>query len=188
MSFGIKVAKKGYSVLDKTKSKSTKLSKSTPCHIHYGLALPYLNGAYLQIERFNNVISEPKDNAPNIVIKCLHEISALFEDLSTVAIYVKMAGQENKFHKLIIDIRNHIRHDIRENFEQEDEVRRIGRVKRLNIDPTLLTDIGFEKEKIKIGEVSIKVLEIKTYLDWAKEIIQDSLNDAKNKGFIKFEK
>lgn len=187
MSFGIKAAKKGYSVLDKIKSKSIDFSKSTPNHIHYGLALPYLNGAYLQLERFHNVILESKIDAPNIVISCLHEVSTLFEDLSTVAIYVKMAGQDNNLHKMIIDIRNHIRHDIRENFEQEDENRSICRAKRLKIDPTLLTSINFEVDTITVGETVIKILIIKNYLDWAKVIIQESLDDAKDKGYIKFE-
>jgi hypothetical protein len=184
MNLKIEVAKKGYSILDRTKPKSNNLSKSTPNYIHYGLALPYLNGAYLQIDRYNCAILELKTNAPNKVLKCLHEASILFEDLSTIVKYVKMAGQDNELNRLIIDIRNHIRHDIRENFEQEDQERNVSRAKRLKIHPTLLTSISFEVDNIKVGETICKIQTIKDYLNWATKIIHESLHSAMSKGYI----
>ncbi len=43
---------------------------------------------------------------------------------------------------LLIDIRNHIRHDIRDNFDEEEDVRKKPRLKRLGIKANLQNGFG----------------------------------------------
>ena len=116
---------------------------------------------------------------------CLHEASTLFEDLCTVGKYIEKCGEKHKLHKLWFDVRNHIRHDIREEFDNKTSLRKSSRAKRLKLNPKLQTDIRFDPKFIKIGGVTITIDQINDYLDWADKIISDVLSEAKKKGYIK---
>ncbi len=184
MHYGIKVSKSGFDVTDRSKPRKIS-SKTRPDYIIYALSLPYLNGAYNQIQRYIYAISILEKSKTNGVIICLHEISTLFEDLDTVARYIDETGITHDLHTLIRVVRNHIRHDIRENFDVEDHKFKNQRNSILKIDPTLQTHIGFHKDSIKIGEIIISIEEIKNYLDWARKIIEQEIKKAKEMGYIK---
>lgn len=186
MDQGIKVSKRGFNVLniDKSRTKNFQEKRILP-HLLYALALPYLNGAKKQAERYQIAALSLKEKPVIAVYECLHEASTLFEDLSTVGKYAEKCGHNNDQHQLWFDVRNHIRHDVREEFDNEDDLRKNKRAARLKLDPRLQTNIGFTENSIKVGGVTIELHQINTYIKWAESIIVGVLNDAKKKGEIK---
>ena len=99
--------------------------------------------------------------------------------------YAEKCGNKNELHQLWFDVRNHIRHDVREEYDNETDSRKNKRAERLKLNPKLQTNIGFTIDSIKIGGTIVEIGQIKTYLDWAENIIVDILNDAKKRGYIK---
>jgi len=118
-------------------------------------------------------------------MQCLHESSTLFEDLNTVARYVKKCGYSHESHELWYDIRNHIRHDVREEFDNQHDERKKQRAKRLNLDQKLQIDISFSNDVIRIGNIIVKISDIEIYLAWASKIFEKILSDAQKDGLIK---
>lgn len=185
LDYGIKVSKRGYSVTDLNQERIGDHTKESPTHMAYALSLPYLYGARTQINRYQLATSALKKNPSGAVIECIHEISTLFEDLCTVSKYAEKCGNTHDLHKLWIDVRNHIRHDIREELDNEGNKRKNGRSVRLKLNEKLQTSIGFSPELIKIGETEIEINQISSYLDWADKKISEVLNKAKETGQIK---
>lgn len=185
LDYGIKVSKKGFNVIDLNQERKENTEDNIQPHMEYALALPYLYGAKTQVERFRAAAFTLKQNPSGSVITCIHEVSTLFEDLCTVSKYVKKCGNKHDFHKLIRDVRNHIRHDTRDNYDNESDFRKKDRAKRaerLKLDPKLQTSMGFSLDLIKVGDVEIEVKEIISYLDWADKIITDVMKKAKESG------
>ncbi len=189
LNYGIKVSKWGFNVIDldqKGQGNNTE-SKITP-HFEYALALPYLRGAKVQIQRYQLAASSLDQNPSNGVINCIHEVSNLFEDLNTVNKYIKKCGNTHEFHKTVAEVRNHIRHDTIDQYDNESEYWKKNREIRagnLKIDPRLQTSLGFSLDLIKVGETEIKISEIVEYLEWADKVITKVMNNAKVKGQIK---
>jgi hypothetical protein len=178
----IRVAKKGFNVL-KPEEKRKELSiKTTPAPLLYAIALTYLFGAKKQLDRYKIAALTLKKKPVMGVYECLHEASTLFEDLCTVGKYIEKCKEQHELHKLWFDVRNHIRHDVREEFDDETSLRKNNRAKRLKIDPQLQTDIEFSNDSIKIGEKVIEVNIINSYLAWAEKIIFSTLDEAKKRG------
>lgn len=171
MDYGIKVSRKDA----KGKHKIT--------HILLVLAIPYLNGAKKQIDRYAEAASGLEQDPINSVNDCLHEASCLFEDLATIAKYTKLCQKEHSLNNLWEDIRNHIRHDIRENFGNDD-ARKKKRLTNLGVKSHLQTSMGFDNAKIKIGETTIKLKTIEEYLEWATGVINSAIEDAEKRGGI----
>lgn len=189
MDHGIKITQQGVDVkqadLENVKKPKTDAKKRILPHLLYALALPYFYGARTQIERYETAAATLKEKPVTSVQACLHEISCLFEDLVTVSKYAEMCGHKHELHKLWLDVRNHIRHDVREEFDNESDARKNARAKRLGLNEKLQTSIGFEPEAIKVGSTRIEVGTIKEYLDWAENIIGGVLKEAQDKGWIK---
>ncbi|PJE58317.1 MAG: hypothetical protein COU81_01375, partial [Candidatus Portnoybacteria bacterium CG10_big_fil_rev_8_21_14_0_10_36_7] len=110
--------------------------------------------------------------------------STLFEDLNTVVIYMRKCGEDHKNHQSWIDIRNHIRHAVREEFDEEDDLVKNERAQRLSLDPKLQLSIGFDIDAIKVGGTVIELSEVNKYLVWAEGVIADILAEASEVGFI----
>lgn len=185
MNQGIKMTKQGFNVLDPSLSRSKKRNVGTPPHLLYAIALSYLLGSKKQVIRYQEAANTLKKRPILGVYDCLHEFSTLLEDLSAVGKYIEKCGTTNELHQLWFDVRNHIRHDIREEFDNESSSRKNDRAKRLKINTKLQTDIGFDKDSVKVGGVLVKISDINAYLEWADKIISDVLVDAKSKGCIK---
>lgn len=186
MTHVIRVSNQGFDVTNIDGKRVRKPSGATLLpHLLYALALPYLFGAKKQIERYQQAASTLKERPVRGVYECLHEASTLFEDLSTVAKYAEMCGHKNKLHQLWFDVRNHIRHDVREEFDRESSLRKNKRTERLKLNPSLQTNLEFTDDSIKVGGVLIETEEINNYLEWAKVIIENTLNEARRKGHIK---
>jgi hypothetical protein len=184
----IRVSKQGFNVLNsKEKRKELPTEKLLP-HLLYALALTYLLGAKKQLERYKIATLTLEKSPINRVYACLHEASTLFEDLCTVGKYVEICKDKNELHQLWFDVRNHIRHDIREEFDNESSPRKKSRADRLKIAPQLQTDIEFTSDSIKIGESVIEINIINNYLEWAEKVIFSVLNNAKKRGDLVFEK
>ncbi len=189
LNYGIKVSKWGFNVIDldqKGQANNTE-SKIIP-HIEYALALPYLRGAKVQIHRYQLAASSLDQNPSNGVINCIHEVSNLFEDLNTVNKYIEKCGNTHEFHKTVVEVRNHIRHDTLDQYDNESEYwkkNRKDRAGKLKIDPRLQTSLGFSLDLIKVGETEIKISEIDEYLEWADKVVTKVMNNAKDKGQIK---
>ena len=154
-------------------------------HILYALALPYLLGAKIQVKRYQLAASSLEKRPVNGVYDCLHEASSLFEDLNTIGKYAEKCGSKNDLHQLWLDVRNHIRHDIREEYDNESSSLKNKRAERLKLDSKLQTNIGFTIEAIKIGGTVIEISQISDYLQWAENLIESILNNAKDAGQIK---
>lgn len=186
MAHVVKISKQGFNVMDANKKRSKKLNNKGPLpHLLYAIALAYLLGAKKQVKRYQAVAVTLKRRPVQGVYDCLHETSTLFEDLCTVGKYIEKCGEKHKLHQLWFDARNHIRHDIREEFDSETNSRKSRRAKRLKLNHKLQTNISFTPSSIKIGGIVIKIDQITVYLDWADKIISDVLNEAKKKGYIK---
>lgn len=185
--FTLKIAKKGFSVtnMDINKKKTSNDSKKKMPHLLTAVALTYFYGSKTQLKRYQIAVSNlDKDNAVNGTYVCLHEISSLFEDVNTVAKYMEECGYKNDLHQLWLDIRNHIRHDVREEFDNNDDSRKEQRALRLKLDPKLQMDISFEVSVIHIGGTDIKISQIEEYLKWSEDIMGKILVDAQNLGYI----
>lgn len=183
---GIKVSKQGYSVtnINSDRNKIPRNNSVLP-HLLYALALPYLIGAKTQVKRYQIAASYLNEQPVNGVYECLHEVSTLFEDLNTIGKYTEKCGSENELHQLWLDVRNHIRHDIREEYDIESDLRKNKRAERLKLDPRLQTNIEFATDSIKIGGIIIEIDQINNYLKWAENIIVNILDNAKKQGYIK---
>ena len=185
MDFGVKISHKGFSVtnLDKERSQQT-IQKTVLPHLLSGLALPYLLGAKSQVERYISTASQLKTRPTIATMGCLHEASTLFEDLNTVVIYMRKSGKDHKHHQLWMDIRNHIRHDVREEFDKEDDSTKNSRAQRLGLDPKLQISIGFDIDAIKVGATLVELAQIRKYLVWAEGVIAGILAEANKNGSL----
>lgn len=186
MNFGIKLSKPGYDVNDQgaTSPRGPK-PKRPDAHLLYSFAIPYLMGAHVTVQRYRQTASTLKTTPVVGVQSCLHEASTLFEDLTTISKYAEMCGDTHEKHQLWIDVRNHIRHDTREEYDKENKNWKNVRAERLGLDDRLQTNIGFSETAIKVGSVQITLDEIEEYLKWATELFNKTMNDARAKGYIK---
>lgn len=185
--FTLKVAKKGFSVtnMDINKKKTSNSNNKKMPHLLTAVALTYFYGAKTQIKRYQLVASSlNKNNAVTGIYTCLHEMSSLFEDVNTVAKYMEECGFKNDLHQLWLDVRNHIRHDVREEFDNDGDLRKEQRALRLKLNPKLQMDISFEVDTIHIGGTDIKISQVEEYLKWAEDIMGKILVDAQNLGYI----
>ncbi|MFA5197158.1 MAG: hypothetical protein WC437_01890 [Patescibacteria group bacterium] len=183
--WGIKISKKGQDISDEIVKIIKPQGESQTAHIQYILVLPYIVGAKKQVDRYQKVASTLGRTQLNGVLVCIHEVSCLFEDLSTIAIYSELYGKSNDLNDLWRDIRNHIRHDFREEFDDVNDNRKIERAKNLKLTPKLQADIGFTPDSIKIGTVTVEIQQIINYIKWAEDVMAKVLNEAKKKSYIK---
>lgn len=183
MNYGIKISKRDFNVLDLDQKNQTKKEKREIAHILTLLALPYVLGAKAQVERYKLVARILESNPKLGTLGCLHEISNLFEDLNSVLIYLRKCNIDHKDHTTWEDIRNHLRHSIREEFDKDDELKE-ARSKRLGLDPRLQVNIGFDLDAVKLGETVIELGRVINYLEWAEKKINLILNEAQQSGKV----
>ncbi len=183
MSKGIKFSKS----VSEGSSEQTQLKRTFAPHLLYANGMAYLIGAGEQVNRYREASKELTVNAVMGVYKCLHEISNLFEDLVTVSKYIEMSGVNHQKHQLWLDVRNHIRHDVREEYDNETNKRKNDRAKRLKINEKLQTEITFDTTSFSVGGTVITLDEINEYIQWASKIFDDVMVEAMKKGLIKNE-
>ena len=189
MSYVFKVSKAGYDVNDENVKPSDDQKKTRETiHMLHFLASPYLLGAKLQLIRYREEARKlNKQRAAIGIMACLHESSCLFEDIVTVLTYLEKCGLSHRMNPLLLDIRNHIRHDIRDNFDKDQDIRKRPRLERLGIKITLQTEMEFSSEFIRVGKKIVYLKDIDSYIAWAESSINKVLVDARKKGMLKEE-
>lgn len=166
----LKIAKQGCDI-DGVRKEVVAEVKETPRYKYLPFILLFLNGAKKQLERYIET-SQHNENS-GMFLECLHETSTLFEDLNTLGKYIDKCidsqdlQEMKEKHYLWLNIRNHIRHDIREGFDREMDARKNTRAKELGLDPQLQMDIKLRVDFIQIGTTIVTIKEISDYLDWA---------------------
>lgn len=115
---------------------------------------------------------------------CLHEALALLEDLDTLSWYTQKCGETHKLNKTIRNMRNHARHDIRENIDHESHDGRQKRAKRLGVHQNLMVHIGFDDNAIKMGSTVLTLDEATQYIEWATNILTKVMASAIKAGRI----
>ncbi len=181
--FKIKVSKGGYNI-DGTKA-SPPTSKRIDAHILYSLAIPYLMGAHVTVNRYRQEAAQLHATPVRSTQACLHETSTLFEDLATISKYTSMCSDNHKNGKLWVDIRNHIRHDFREEFDKEDKKIKNARAIELGLPPEIQTDIAFSEIAIRVGAITVPLKDIDDYISWAATLFNKVMNEARIKGYVK---
>lgn len=187
MHYVFQVSKTGYDIKTKkyTPPQEGNTKESVTAGILEMLAYPHIIGAHLQLKRYEQAVNQlNKKTAAHGTIICFLESASLFENLATISIYLEYCGTKHKMHPLFQDIRNHIRHDIRENFIEED-ARERNRRGRLKIDKHLQFSIGFSKDAIKVGGIMLTLKDINDYIEWANKEIGKVLSEAKRQGRLK---
>lgn len=189
MHYVIQVSNRGFNVMDLKQQRSQKPSPNEALpHLLSTLALPYLLGAKTQVKRYEAAAATLSLRSTLATMECLHEASTLFEDLNTVVVYIRKCGKDHKSHQLWVDIRNHIRHSVREEYDRENDKVKNDRAQRLGLNPKLQIGIGFDKDAIKVGETVVEIADVKSYLAWAEGVIAEILSKAQKDGYFKQDK
>lgn len=183
MNYGIKVSKKDVNVLDLDIKALTNTNKREIAHLLAQLAQPYILGAKTQIIRYQAAALSLESNPTSGVIECIHETSNLFEDLNCLLIYLRKCNKDHRDHVVWEDIRNHIRHAIRDEFDKDDTTKEI-RAKRLGVDSRLQIEMGFDLDAVRVGQTLVKLNRIIRYLEWAENECRIILEKAEREGRI----
>lgn len=154
-----------------TQAEPDNIFKSGPA-VH-ALCSPYIIGARLQIERYMEAESQLKHAGVNAAYRCIHEVSSLYEDLDMIRRYTRGLGIDLWDDKLCIaDVRNAIRHDIREEVASKNNRKQTSRrAEKLKLKPGLQFELGFSSDGISVGEQNVKLKEISHYVDVAEKLL-----------------
>lgn len=184
MSHGVKISEAGSDIVKgrNTENTTPDHSMETLSYMISGIALPYLRGASVSLQRFNE--ASQKEKNIEFVYDCLHEASSLLEDLDTVDRYIIMCGEKHELHDKILNMRNHIRHDMRDNLTHESNDGRRKRAKKLGIDEHLIVSISFDVGTIYIGKTSLTSSEIVEFLIFADSVFSSLVENGIAKGKI----
>lgn len=183
MSHGMKVSANGYDINGKQISHEVKEEASITPHMLSAVAMAFLQGAEVSLYRYIDAAIVMKADI-NHIFTCLYELSSLMEHLDSVDRYMIMCGTTDPLHKRILNIRNHIRHDLRDNLSQESNEGRKRRAKALGINESLLVDISFTEDKIRVGTTFIETNEISDFIRRANDLFKVTIRDGIKKGFI----
>lgn len=184
MSYVIRISLPGYDVTDlsKPRDKQNQEGESprvTPSMLT-GLALPYLEGAREQLKRYHDNANK-LESAPTVYTnKCLYEVSSLFENLGSIVKYVNYCNGSHGLDSILMDVRNHIRHDLRENVNDENHDQRKQRAENLGIPEKLITNIQFDPAHITVGSVRVTTEDISGFIDWAENFFRLALEERDN--------
>lgn len=186
MNHGTKISKPGHSVGDPdAEAKPGNHSKQTIAEMITGPGLSFLFGAAEQVKRHSKAYSFMEKSPIVGVTKCLHEALNLLEDLDTLSHYTQRCGETHTLNDTIRNMRNHARHDIRENIDRVDGPRRVKRASALGIHQDLLVSIGFDKDAIKMGTTVLTLKEVNDYISWASGVLTKTIEQGVRAGRIK---
>lgn len=185
MNYGAKVAKTGHSVTDPNAPVKTGIqSDDTLKEMVSGISLAFILGAKEQLARYQVAYSKVKTNPQIGVMYCLHEALTLLEDLDTLSWYTQVCGETNDLNKVIRDMRNHARHDLRENINHESNDGRQKRAKKLGVHENLMVHIGFDENTIKMGTTALTLSQASDYIEWAENILTTAMANGVKAGKI----
>ncbi|PKL31367.1 hypothetical protein CVV43_02575 [Candidatus Saccharibacteria bacterium HGW-Saccharibacteria-1] len=183
MSQGVQISQSGYDLDKDKRSGEPDRSVETLRYMVSGIAIPYLRGSSISLQRFSEASKKEKNIA--YVYECLHEASLLLEDLDTVDRYVIMCGQNHELHEKILNMRNHIRHDLRDNLTHESNKGRITRAKKLGVNENLLVSIAFDVDLIIVGKTKLTTAEVLEFLNFSGKVLNSLIDEGRLKGRVK---
>lgn len=185
MNNGLKVSKPGHSVSDPDRPPTkTDHSNNTVKEMVSALSLAFILGAEAQVGRYREAYDKTHTNAQAGTLFCLHEALTLLEDLDTLSWYAQKCGETHQLNKTIRDMRNHARHDLRENIDHISNDGRTKRTKKLGVHQNLLVSIGFSEEAIKMGSTVLTLEEVSEYIKWATNILSGVMAEGIKAGRI----
>ncbi len=186
MDLGLKVSKTGHSVSDPDAlPKGGEQAADITKEMVSTLSLAFVIGASEQVLRYKEAYSKTEANSPTGVMHCLHEALTLLEDLDTLSWYTQKCGETHDLNKTIRNMRNHARHDIRENIDHESNDGRRKRAKQLGVHQNLMVHIGFDENAIKMGNTMLTIGEAEQYIAWATGVLAKVMAGAVKAGRIK---
>jgi hypothetical protein len=147
-------------------------------HLGAAVARPFVEGAKEQLERYVEAQAFCKHDPIGGVNRCQYEVSSLFEHLATVVIYLELCGIQHPDGQMLKDVRNHIRHDIREEFDEDKKIK-ADRAKRLGLNPKLQMDLHFLDDGIQVGGTKIENTKISSFLQVADMAVHSLMTGGK---------
>ena len=134
--------------------------------IYASIVRPYVIGARIQLQRYVDAQYYCKHDPVGGVMMCTYECSSLFEHLNTISKYLQMCKIPHKDAQLFHDIRDHLRHDIRENLDTET-TSKARRAAALGLSPELQMELSFQDDGFKLGATEVKTIQIAAYINFA---------------------
>lgn len=142
------------------------------------MARPFVEGAKAQLKRYIEAQAYCKHDPIGGVNQCWYELSSLFEHLATVVIYLEHCGVQLPDGQLYKDIRNHIRHDVREEFDK-DEKAKADRATRLGLNSKLQLQVSFLNDGVRVGGSKIENTKISGFINSTEMLVFALLNGGK---------
>lgn len=145
-----------------------------------------IGGARESISRYKGSFRQLKQTKQmNYFYKCMYETSNLLEHLNSVRWYTEaISGSPDELGQTIKDMRNHLRHDLRENLPDPENKIRVSRAKHLRIDENFLVHIGIDANGIKMGDTELNFEDVENLLSRAGELFQRIIKTAEKEGRI----
>ena len=111
----------------------------------------------------------------------------MLEHLNAINKYKnKIEGKKDELSQTILDMRNHIRHDICDNIfddsSENDKERREKRAKELGIGDGLLVHVGFDIDAIKVGDTELTFSQIEKFLERSQDIFNQHMQELVRDG------
>lgn len=118
---------------------------------------------------------------------CLYEASNILEHLNAINKYKnKIEGKKDELSQTILNMRNHIRHDICDNIfddnSENNKKRREKRAKELGIGDRLLVHVGFDIDAIKVGDTELTFSQIEKFLERSQDIFNQHTQELVRDG------
>ena len=180
---GIKISAPGYDVNGQGVESSSNTPYVDPAMVSI-IAAAFIRGARAALRRYVEAAQATKQDINNIYT-CIYESSNLLENLDIVDRYMEMCGQPHSLPVNIRDMRNHIRHDLRDNLSDPENRIRTNRAKNLGIDEAFMVSMAFDTDEIKIGATSLMVEDVTVFIDEAERFFSNTTRAAVDAGRIK---
>ncbi len=118
---------------------------------------------------------------------CFYETSNMLEHLNAINKYKnKIEGKKDELSQTILNMRNHIRHDICDNIfddnSENNKKRREKRAKELGIGDRLLVHVGFDIDAIKVGDTELTFSQIEKFLERSQDIFNQHTQELVRDG------
>jgi hypothetical protein len=118
---------------------------------------------------------------------CFYETSNMLEHLNAINKYKnKIENKKDELSQTILNMRNHIRHDICDNIfddnSENNKKRREKRAKELGIGDGLLVHVGFDIDAIKVGDTELTFSQIEKFLERSQDIFNQHTQELVRDG------
>lgn len=131
-------------------------------------SLSFILGSYFQLNKLSHIIGSgtPIDgvNPSTYILMCQHEASNLLEDLDMIRWYLDPDNVDNSLSKTINDMRNHMRHDCRDNV---NKCRGDNRRRNLGVRDGFVFEFTIINNGFNMGSTNINFDQVGEYITWA---------------------